>query len=229
VITDIKAGEDRFVLDASDFGIEGPLVYAEGVTADLGGGANVIVQLDAFPNAGAAARAIADNPDITADAGFFIYHNTTLGINRLVHSEDLSDGGRITIVANLTDAAGSEAIAQQAAFSAADFLLADERSPEAAAAPPATHSKQLITTRHAVRTSRRLIALCRRRGSAPCLPIVRTGFSEDIGSWKIMAIRLPRSARKPALLRLASSTPSRRVRPPAPGRRRPTTAAAAAP
>lgn len=123
VITDFTFGTDRFVFDASDFGIDRPLIYAEGRTADLAGAANVIVQFDAFPNAAAAARAIADNPNITADAGFFVYHNSTLGINRLVYSQDLGDGGAITVLANLTDITGAAAIAALPDLSSSDFLF----------------------------------------------------------------------------------------------------------
>src|SRR5690606_18971348 len=50
-------------------------------------------------------------------------------------------------------------------------------------------------------------------GSATCLPIVRAGFSEDIGSWKIMAIRLPRIERMPASSRRSRSLPSNRISP----------------
>ncbi len=121
VVTDFTIGTDRFAFDAGDFGIDGPLIYAEGLTADLAGAANVIVQFDAFPNAAAAARAIADNPNVTADEGFFIYHNSTLGINRLVYSQDLGDAGAITVMANLTDISGEAAIELLPDFSSSDF------------------------------------------------------------------------------------------------------------
>ena len=50
---------------------------------------------------------------------------------------------------------------------------------------------------------------CSRAGSATCSPTVRAGLSEDIGSWKIIAIRLPRMRRMPASSSRNRSSPSK--------------------
>ena len=50
---------------------------------------------------------------------------------------------------------------------------------------------------------------CTLMGSATCMPTVRAGLSDDIGSWKIMAILLPRMARMPASSSLKRSWPSK--------------------
>jgi hypothetical protein len=52
------------------------------------------------------------------------------------------------------------------------------------------------------------------RLSAIWSPIVKTGFSEVIGSWKIMPTRLPRIRRNPASSSASMSSPSNRMRPP---------------
>jgi hypothetical protein len=119
VITDFEIGRDDLALDSDVFAID-ELRFASGVTAELAGDANLIVQLDPFANAAAAAAAIAANDAITADAGFFVYFNTTLGIHRLVHSEDLSDGGDFSVLANLANQTDAATLA---AHSAGDFLL----------------------------------------------------------------------------------------------------------
>ena len=49
--------------------------------------------------------------------------------------------------------------------------------------------------------------------STICAPIVNAGFSDDIGSWKIIAIALPRSACSSAAGRPTSSRPSKRIEP----------------
>jgi len=66
---------------------------------------------------------------------------------------------------------------------------------------------------------------CRISTSAICSPIVSTGFSEVIGSWKIIEMALPRSARIRASLAASRSSPRKRMAPLAniaggPGRRR---------
>ena len=50
-------------------------------------------------------------------------------------------------------------------------------------------------------------------GSAICLPMVIDGFSEDIESWKIIAMRSPRMARISSSLSLSRSLPSNRISP----------------
>lgn len=121
IIKDYKVGEDQFVFDAVDLGID-TLVFQKGVSAQIANG-NVIVLTDGFAAAGAAARAIANNNNITADAGLFVYFNTTLGLNRLVYSKDLGNGGDISVLANLDNQRGAVGQAEIAKFTAADFSL----------------------------------------------------------------------------------------------------------
>jgi len=59
----------------------------------------------------------------------------------------------------------------------------------------------------------RLTASCDRTASASWSPMLYTGFSAVIGSWKIMAIRRPRSARFSRGWRLAMSLPSKMISP----------------
>jgi len=121
-ITDYKIGRDQFALNGDDLGITN-FTFQKGVTAQIATDANFIVQLDPFVNAPTAAKAIADNPAITAKEGAFIYFNTTLGISRLVYSQDLANGGDISILANLTNQAGDAGIANLNNFTAKDFSL----------------------------------------------------------------------------------------------------------
>ncbi|NJL39276.1 MAG: calcium-binding protein [Leptolyngbyaceae cyanobacterium SM1_4_3] len=122
VVTDYTIGRDQFVFNGRDLNITN-LTFQKGITAQIAADGNFIVQLDPFVNAATAARAIADNPAITAKEGAFIYFNTTLGINRLVYSQDLANGGNISILANLTNQAGDAGIARLNSFTASDFSL----------------------------------------------------------------------------------------------------------
>jgi Ca2+-binding RTX toxin-like protein len=121
-ITDYEIGRDRFAFNADTFDMP-HISFQSGKSADLLPGFNAIVLLNPFPAAAAAAKAIADNPNVDADAGVFIYFNTTLGISRLVYSKDLGDGGDISVLANLTNQAGDAGIANLAQFSASDFSI----------------------------------------------------------------------------------------------------------
>lgn len=122
IITDYSIGRDQFVFNGRDLGIVN-LAFQKGTTAQIAADGNFIVQLDPFINAATAARAIANNPAITAKEGVFVYFNTTLGITRLVYSQDLANGGNISILANLTNQAGAAGIANLNSFTASDFSL----------------------------------------------------------------------------------------------------------
>jgi Ca2+-binding RTX toxin-like protein len=122
VITDYTIGQDQFVFDKRDTRINS-LVFQKGISSQLADG-NVIVLQDSFAAAGAAARAIANNQNIQADEGIFVYFNTTLGLTRVVYSEDLGDGGDISVLANLDNQRGSTGLANLTNFTAADFALA---------------------------------------------------------------------------------------------------------
>ncbi len=54
---------------------------------------------------------------------------------------------------------------------------------------------------------------CRSRISVICRPMVSTGLSELIGSWKTMAISLPRTARSSSSGMFSRSSPSKRTDP----------------
>jgi Ca2+-binding RTX toxin-like protein len=122
VLTDYQIGKDQFFFNASDLGID-DLVFQKGITFEIASNGNFIVLLDPFVNAATAAQAIAANDAITADEGAFVYFNTTLGINRLVYSQDLGDGGNISVLANLTNQAGTSGLESLASYSASDFSL----------------------------------------------------------------------------------------------------------
>jgi Ca2+-binding RTX toxin-like protein len=122
VITDYTIGEDVFALGRQALGIDS-LIFQNGFISDITGNGNVIVLQGGFANAAAAAAAIRDNNAITADEGVFVYFNINLGISRLVYSEDLGDGGDISVLANLTNQAGDTGLANLANFTASDFAL----------------------------------------------------------------------------------------------------------
>lgn len=122
IALDYTIGEDKFAFDGEDLGLKN-LTFQKGQSSQIAGDGNVIVLTDAFAAAGAAARAIANNANITADAGAFVYFNSTLGLTRLVYSNDLSDGGDISVLANLDNQRGAAGLANIANFSANDFTL----------------------------------------------------------------------------------------------------------
>jgi len=121
-VEDFDISEDVLALDSEDFGVDS-FTFANGLVDDLSGDADLLVVQDVFVNARAAAQAIADNDAITADEGFFVYFNSTLGINRLVYSEDLGDGGAFSVLANLNNLTGEDAITALPDFTADNFEL----------------------------------------------------------------------------------------------------------
>ncbi|HEY9627827.1 MAG TPA: calcium-binding protein [Coleofasciculaceae cyanobacterium] len=121
IITDFNIAEDSFTLDAQALGIDS-LVFQRGQSSQVAN-ANVIVLTDSFATAGDAARAIANNNNITADAGVFLYFNTTLGLNRLVYSKDLAGGGDISVLANLDNQRGATGQTDLARYTIANFSL----------------------------------------------------------------------------------------------------------
>jgi hypothetical protein len=108
------------------------LAFYNGPAAGLAGsGFNVIVVQDtdndgnpstAF-NAGSAANLIADALD-TDGAGLFVYHNSVLGVNRLVYSSNLnSRAGDLAILARIASPTGADAVSNLAAFGAGNFAI----------------------------------------------------------------------------------------------------------
>ncbi len=120
--TDFDVAADVFGFDGDDFGVTS-LSFTSGTAENLDGDANVIVLQDTFANARAAATAIANNDHVTADQGFFVYHNENLGINRLVYSTDLGDGGDFSVIANLDNQEGQGGIDLLTAYTADNFTL----------------------------------------------------------------------------------------------------------
>lgn len=122
IITDYTIGEDQFVFDQTNLGLDS-LVFQKGNADAIINDGNAIVLTDGFAAAGGAARAIANNNNITAREGVFAYFNTTLGITRVVYSNDLANGGDISVLANLDNQRGDAGLANIANFTAADFTI----------------------------------------------------------------------------------------------------------
>lgn len=121
IIADYTIGQDQFVFDRQDTNITN-IVFQKGISSQLADG-NVIVLQDGFAAAGAAARAIANNENVQANEGVFVYFNSTLGLTRAVYSRDLGDGGNISVLANLDNQRGAAGLANLSSFTAADFAL----------------------------------------------------------------------------------------------------------
>ena len=120
-IVDYQIGVDQFALDSSDLGINS-IQFQKGDADKIGNG-NVIVLTTPFAGAAGAAKAIADNANVTADKGVFVYFNSTLNKERLVYSENLGTGGKISVLGNLDNQVGQTGIANLNSFSTADFTL----------------------------------------------------------------------------------------------------------
>ncbi|NJR51101.1 MAG: calcium-binding protein [Leptolyngbyaceae cyanobacterium CSU_1_3] len=122
IISDFTIAEDAFAFNKFDLNLD-TLTFQQGQSSQLAANSNLIVLTDPFPAAGAAARAIANNDNITADAGVFVYFNSTLGLTRVAYSQDLGDGGDVSVLANLDNQRGEAGLANIATFTAANFTL----------------------------------------------------------------------------------------------------------
>lgn len=140
-LADFDTDADVFQLHLGSFGITDGLNFTSLLdsTTDIGDLANLVIvvktdddnDLSTGFNARSALGVIADSTD-TDRAGFFIYHNQGLSINRLVFTENLNDGSAsIRILAAILDPVGNEAIARLSAFSAANFEAAPVPLPAA--------------------------------------------------------------------------------------------------
>lgn len=129
---------DSFVFDRTAFRLSGPLNFASSSAASLPAlGAQVIVlqdtDNDANPatgfNAGTAANLIAGA--LTQDgAGFFIYSNSGLGVNRLVYSTNLnSNTADLAILARILSPTGADARAALPSFNAGNFAVSPVPEP----------------------------------------------------------------------------------------------------
>jgi PEP-CTERM motif len=126
-------GADAFAFNSGVFGLGSTLTFANGYANALpAAGANVIVLRDtdndndaATPfNAGSAASLIAGQ--VTADgAGFFVYHNSALNVNRLVYSANLNDAtADLSVLARIASPTGVDAINALPQFGANNFAVA---------------------------------------------------------------------------------------------------------
>lgn len=124
---------DRFVFDLSKFNAGGSLSFASAtLAAPPAAGSNVIV-LNEFDDdnnpatafgAGNAANLIASL--VTTDgAGFFMYSNSTLGVNRLVYSSNLNVAtADLSILARIESPKGAAAPGALAGFTGSNFVAA---------------------------------------------------------------------------------------------------------
>lgn len=125
---------DRFAVDRNIFGIANLNFFSGQAGAIPTSGFNLIIlqttDNDANPatpfGAGNAANLIASQ--ITADGpGSFIYHNSGLGLNRLVFSTNLNDAtADLKILARMLAPSGNDAIAALGTFGAEDFAAVPE-------------------------------------------------------------------------------------------------------
>jgi hypothetical protein len=118
-LQDYQVREDLLVFEASNLDVD-RFEFQNDLSSNLTGESNLLVLQDDFENAAAAAEAIANNDSITSDRGLFVYFNTTLGFSRVVASEDLSDGGTISVLANLENQTD---VGNLVKFTAEDFAL----------------------------------------------------------------------------------------------------------
>jgi serralysin len=119
-LTDFAIGEDQLVFSKNQLGVD-KLDFTFGTNNDSFGPGNLIVITEnTFANAAAAAKGLANNASITADAGIFVYFNSTLGKARVVFSQDLSDGGPISVIGQLDNITN---VADLSKLTAKDFAL----------------------------------------------------------------------------------------------------------
>jgi hypothetical protein len=130
--------QDVFAFSSQIFNVGSQINFAAGTVDQLPtGGANVLVlQTLDDPNnptapflAGNAADVIATQVK-TPGAGFFIYFNSKLQLDRLVFSTNLADPtADLSVVARLTNLSGQAGINALSSFSAANFALVSTPEP----------------------------------------------------------------------------------------------------
>jgi PEP-CTERM motif len=124
---------DSFVFNAAVFGLPTSLSFVNALAADIPSfGANVIVLQDTDNDgnnatpflAGTAANVIAGRVDQDG-AGFFIYYNSGLQVNRLVFSTNLNDAtADLSVLARIASPSGAAAIQQLPLFGSGNFVSA---------------------------------------------------------------------------------------------------------
>jgi hypothetical protein len=122
---------DRFVFDAATFGLGSSLNVVNSLSGGIpASGADVIVLQDtdndanpATPFAAGTAASVIAGKVSTDHAGFFIYHNSVLDVNRLVFSTNLNDPtADLSILARITSPTGLDAINALPQFTNANFV-----------------------------------------------------------------------------------------------------------
>jgi hypothetical protein len=142
-IDTFSVANDLFSFEPTVFGVANQVAFSSGLAASLPtGGLNTIVLQDsdndnnpttAF-NAGTAANLIADRIDLSG-AGFFVYFNSSLTVNRLVYSTDLSSSSAdLKILARLTNPTGQGAIGTLPTFTTNNFEISAVPEPPTAPA-----------------------------------------------------------------------------------------------
>ncbi|NJK62219.1 MAG: hypothetical protein HC921_05610 [Synechococcaceae cyanobacterium SM2_3_1] len=131
-LSDWAVNSDRFLLNPGDFNVAGSLSFVNTLASNLpSGGVNVIVLQDTDndndPNTAFNARSAAQliGAEINQiSPGFFVYWNSGLGVNRLVFSEDLSDGNApLTVLSAINTLSGQDAINALPSFRVANFAF----------------------------------------------------------------------------------------------------------
>ena len=136
-ITDFNFAEDKYRFSTNDFDVSGDVRFtavdanAEGASISLGTNVVSLLNSDNDNNpdtpflAGTAANQIAE---LTSEdgAGFFVYFNSNLDLNRVVYSTNLNDANAdLKIISRQTNLTGAEAIAALNNFSASNFRFED--------------------------------------------------------------------------------------------------------
>lgn len=131
-LASFDVASDVFVIDNAFFSVGSTVAFLNAPASSIpAGGLNVIVlhqsDNDANPAtaflAGTAASLIASRVDV-AGAGFFIYSNSSLGVNRLVYSTDLSDANAdLAILARIASPAAPDAFPAMSTFVASNFQI----------------------------------------------------------------------------------------------------------
>jgi hypothetical protein len=122
---------DKFVIDGAAFGFNTTLSFVNAPSATLpftGAGIVVLQDVDddnnaATPFAAGNAATVIANRVTTDGAGFFVYHNSALNVNRLVYSTNLSDPtADLSVLARINSPTGQGAIDALPQFSSANFV-----------------------------------------------------------------------------------------------------------
>ena len=136
-ITDFNFAEDKYRFSTNNFDVSGNVKFtavdANTEGASIAPGTNVVSLLnsdnDNNPDtpflAGTAANQIAE---LTSEdgAGFFVYSNSNLGLNRVVYSTNLNDADAdLKVISRQTDLTGVDAIDALGDFSASNFRFED--------------------------------------------------------------------------------------------------------